>query len=99
MIMVETWRDLFRQQVGSGKFWKNLCGTQFDNHLFLDRPDVVCIIKQAQRDGLDELLAKLWEEGSKDTYYKVAAQIELLKAELTDLDDSAIGMYHNGKQL
>lgn len=43
----ETWKDIFRKQVSSGKFWKNLFKDNFDKTQFIERSDAVYICKKA----------------------------------------------------
>lgn len=90
-----SWRQTFRNQVDTGGFWEDLFKTEFKQHQFLDRPDVVCIVKEAQRDILDEALEKILENGNTDLYLSITA----LRDRISDTDDSALGMYFNGKQL
>ena len=93
----ETWKDLFCRQVDTGKFWKNLFKDEFDQHQFLDRSDAFHICKKAQADTYENIIAKL--TGKIDDNI-----IEELKQMLREhweksSDDSALGMFLNGKQI
>ena len=79
------WKKLFVQQLGSGKFWKKLFKQDFDNHQFLDRSDVITIIRIAQLDVLREVDKRI-----KDAQSSV--KVNQLIKEITDADESGLGL-------
>lgn len=78
------WKKLFVQQLGTGKFWQKLFKQDFDNHQFLDRSDVITIIRTAQLDALREADKRI-----KDAQSSV--KIHQLIKEITDTDESGLG--------
>ena len=78
------WKKLFVQQLGTGKFWQKLFKQDFDNHQFLDRSDVITIIRTAQLDALREADKRINDAQS-------SVKIQQLIKEITDGDESGLG--------
>lgn len=78
------WKKLFIQQLGTGKFWQKLFKQDFANHKFLDRSDVITIIRIAQLDALREADKRISDEES-------SVKINQLIKEITDADESGLG--------
>lgn len=93
----ETWKDVFCNQLDEGRFWKSLFNDDFENHQFLDRSDAVYICKKAQADAYENVIAKL-EGKVTDEVINELKQI-LIDHWGENNDDSALGMYFNGKQI
>lgn len=78
------WKNLFVQQLGTGKFWQKIFKKDFDNHKFLDRSDVITIIRIAQLDALREADKRINDSQS-------SVKIQQLIKEITDTDESSLG--------
>lgn len=91
----DTWKDVFCQQVDTGKNWQNLFKNEFEKHEFLDRSDAVYICKKAQVDAYKTVIESLDKNKDKLIINDIQEMIDKLWAE----DISALGMYHNGQQV
>lgn len=91
----ETWKDVFCNQIGDGKYWKKLFNDQFENHQFLDRSDAVYICKKAQADAYENIINKF--EGKVDV--AVMNELKQILDEHWKKDDSALGMIIGDKQI
>ncbi|MCK9445681.1 hypothetical protein M0Q50_02185 [bacterium] len=91
----ETWKDIFCNQIDTGSFWKELLRNEFDNRQFLDRSDSVYICKKAQSDAYENIIKLL--DGRVDK--SIIEDIENVLKEHWKSDDSALGMFHNDKQI
>lgn len=93
----DTWKDIFCRQVSTGKFWKNLFKSEFDERTFLDRSDAVHICKKAQSDTYEAIISKL--DGRVDESIINELNKDLEEHWSDSSDDSALGMFFNGKQI
>ena len=91
----ETWKDVFCNQIGDGKYWKKSFNDQFENHQFLDRSDAVYICKKAQADAYENIINKF--EGKVDV--TVMNELKQILDEHWKKDDSALGMIIGDKQI
>ena len=91
----ETWKDVFCNQIGDGKYWKKLFNDQFENHQFLDRSDAVYICKKAQADAYENIINKF--EGKVDV--TVMNELKQILDKHWKKDDSALGMIIGDKQI
>lgn len=79
----DTWKDVFRRQMVSGKFWSNLLKEEFNRRIFLDRSDAVYICKKAQADAYENVISKFDGEVSSDIIDELREMIN----ELWNSDD------------
>ena len=93
--MDKTWKDSFREQTDSGKYWKELFKTEFESHKFLDRSDAVYICKKAQSDAYYNVIEKLKSEVDNS----IIEKIEEIITNLWNEDDSALGMISPNGQI
>lgn len=84
----ESWKDVFVQQIGSGKYWKDLFKDGFDNQKFLDRSDAVHICKKAQADAYQNVINKLKGKIEDDSLNEIKQLID----DLWNDDDSILGL-------
>lgn len=84
----ESWKDIFKIQVGSGKYWKKLFKDEFERHQFLDRSDAVYICKKAQADAYENVINKL--QGKIDD--NLLNEIKQILNDMWNSDDSLLGM-------
>lgn len=93
-----TWKEILCKQVSTLNYWKNLfINSVYDlkERLFLDRSDAMVIIKIAQNDVYHNIIDKL-----KDKIDPEHLSIILDEAEKHQkMDNSAVGMFHNEKQI
>lgn len=83
-----TWKDLFKRQTDSGKFWVNLHKHgNFDTEKFLMKSDAYHICYKAQSDVLKKLAKRLKKE-NKDLPDWVIDEIKKLENELWQGPDS-----------
>ena len=84
----ESWKKVFKTQVGSGKYWKNLFKDEFERHQFLDRSDAVYICKKAQADAYENVINKLQGKIDDDSLN----EIKQILNNLWESDDSSLGI-------
>ena len=85
---VENWKDIFKRQLGSGKYWNELFKEDFDGQKFLDRSDAVYICKKAQADTYKSIIDKIKGDVDDDIIEKLEKDLE----DLWNTDDSALGI-------
>jgi hypothetical protein len=90
----DTWKDFFKRQVGTGKFWKKLLGDEFERRSFLDRSDAVFIYEKAQADAYENVMSKLKDKINETEMNEIQSLIGEL---WENTDDSALGMNMNWK--
>jgi hypothetical protein len=90
----DTWKDFFKRQVGTGKFWKKLLGDEFERRSFLDRSDAVFIYEKAQADAYENVMSKLKDKINETEMNEIQSLIDEL---WENTDDSALGMNMNWK--
>lgn len=97
-LYMSTWKEVLCRQVSTLKFWENLfINSKFEliNRLFLDRSDVMGIIKKAQSEVYENIIEKIKDRVDE----KILSEIKKDFEDHLNFDTSAIGMFHNDKQI
>jgi hypothetical protein len=76
-----SWKETFKRQSDSGKFWKNLHGNEFERQTFLMRSDAHWLCYKAQSNALIELSKRLKKQNVDES---VISEIIKLENELWD---------------
>lgn len=89
---LESWKDVFRRQVASGKYWKHQY--DFESRRFVDRSDAVYICKKAQADVYEDIIEHLTEMGGDS---RIITELETRLEKHCEDDISALGMLNESE--
>ncbi len=89
---LENWKDIFRNQVASGKYWKH--SHDFDKKRFLERSDAVHICKKAQSEVYEDVIEHLIDMGGNS---RIIEELETRLEKHWTQDNSALGMLNESE--